>query len=192
MKLGTMGEYGTPNIDIEEGFLTVTHNGRTDTLPYPKQVCARPAGTLPHSPDLLMRAALDPAPCMPHMSTMTLWTLREDGAICARFEHECPFLGHHCKACQHCAGQYALQENLVLSAVLLSHSGCMAACIHELPFHIEMWLWPWLPPCSMGLCSCMCRHACMSILAACSTGITHYDNIICSMQGLGRGSRYSP
>lgn len=32
-----MGEYGTPNIDIEEGFLTVTHNGRTDTLPYPKQ-----------------------------------------------------------------------------------------------------------------------------------------------------------
>ena len=38
VKLGTMGEYGTPNIDIEEGFLTVTHNGRTDTLPYPKQV----------------------------------------------------------------------------------------------------------------------------------------------------------
>lgn len=37
VKLGTMGEYGTPNIDIEEGFLTVTHNGRTDTLPYPKQ-----------------------------------------------------------------------------------------------------------------------------------------------------------
>ncbi|KAF6154054.1 hypothetical protein GIB67_018976 [Kingdonia uniflora] len=37
VKLGTMGEYGTPNIDIEEGYLTVTHNGRTDTLPYPKQ-----------------------------------------------------------------------------------------------------------------------------------------------------------
>eukprot|EP00193_Tetraselmis_chui_P012938 CAMPEP_0177772874 /NCGR_PEP_ID=MMETSP0491_2-20121128/12517_1 /TAXON_ID=63592 /ORGANISM="Tetraselmis chuii, Strain PLY429" /LENGTH=481 /DNA_ID=CAMNT_0019290837 /DNA_START=127 /DNA_END=1572 /DNA_ORIENTATION=+ len=37
IKLGTMGEYGTPNIDIEEGYLTVTHNGRTDTLPYPKQ-----------------------------------------------------------------------------------------------------------------------------------------------------------
>jgi UDP-sulfoquinovose synthase len=36
VKLGTMGEYGTPNIDIEEGFLTVTHNGRTDTLPFPK------------------------------------------------------------------------------------------------------------------------------------------------------------
>merc|ERR1711924_487766 len=28
---------GTPNIDIEEGYLEVTHNGRTDTLPYPKQ-----------------------------------------------------------------------------------------------------------------------------------------------------------
>ena len=37
VKLGTMGEYGTPNIDIEEGYITVEHNGRTDTLPYPKQ-----------------------------------------------------------------------------------------------------------------------------------------------------------
>jgi UDP-sulfoquinovose synthase len=36
VKLGTMGEYGTPNIDIEEGYLTVTHNGRSDTLLYPK------------------------------------------------------------------------------------------------------------------------------------------------------------
>ena len=37
VKLGTMGEYGTPNIDIEEGFLEVEHNGRKDVLPYPKQ-----------------------------------------------------------------------------------------------------------------------------------------------------------
>jgi len=37
VKLGTMGEYGTPNIDIEEGYLTITYNGRTDTLPFPKQ-----------------------------------------------------------------------------------------------------------------------------------------------------------
>ena len=37
IKLGTMGEYGTPNIDIEEGYITIEHNGRTDTLPYPKQ-----------------------------------------------------------------------------------------------------------------------------------------------------------
>lgn len=37
VKLGTMGEYGTPNIDIEEGYITFEHNGRTDTLPYPKQ-----------------------------------------------------------------------------------------------------------------------------------------------------------
>ncbi|MBA0622373.1 hypothetical protein Godav_007924 [Gossypium davidsonii] len=37
VKLGTMGEYGTPNIDIEEGYITISHNGRTDTLPYPKQ-----------------------------------------------------------------------------------------------------------------------------------------------------------
>jgi UDP-sulfoquinovose synthase len=37
VKLGTMGEYGYPNIDIEEGWLTLTHNGRTDTVLYPKR-----------------------------------------------------------------------------------------------------------------------------------------------------------
>lgn len=37
VKLGTMGEYGTPNIDIEEGFIEIHHNGRSDLLPYPKQ-----------------------------------------------------------------------------------------------------------------------------------------------------------
>jgi UDP-sulfoquinovose synthase len=36
VKLGTMGEYGTPNIDIEEGFIEVEHKGRRDVLPYPK------------------------------------------------------------------------------------------------------------------------------------------------------------
>jgi UDP-sulfoquinovose synthase len=37
VKLGTMGEYGTPNIQIEEGFITIEHKGRSDTLPFPKQ-----------------------------------------------------------------------------------------------------------------------------------------------------------
>jgi UDP-sulfoquinovose synthase len=37
VKLGTMGEYGTPNIDIEEGFIEIEHNGRRDLLPFPKQ-----------------------------------------------------------------------------------------------------------------------------------------------------------
>ena len=37
IKLGTMGEYGTPNVDIEEGWLTLTHNGRTDTVLFPKR-----------------------------------------------------------------------------------------------------------------------------------------------------------
>ncbi len=37
VKLGTMGEYGTPNIDIEEGWLEITHKGRTDTVLYPKR-----------------------------------------------------------------------------------------------------------------------------------------------------------
>jgi UDP-sulfoquinovose synthase len=37
VKLGTMGEYGTPNIDIEEGFIKIKHKGREDVLPFPKQ-----------------------------------------------------------------------------------------------------------------------------------------------------------
>ncbi len=37
IKLGTMGEYGTPNIDIEEGWLDIVHNGRKDRLLYPKK-----------------------------------------------------------------------------------------------------------------------------------------------------------
>ena len=37
VKLGTMGEYGTPNIDIEEGYIEIEHNGRKDILPFPKQ-----------------------------------------------------------------------------------------------------------------------------------------------------------
>ncbi len=37
VKLGTMGEYGTPNIDIPEGFFEVDYRGRKDTLPFPRQ-----------------------------------------------------------------------------------------------------------------------------------------------------------
>jgi len=37
IKLGTMGEYGTPNIDIEEGWLDVTHKGRSQKFLYPRQ-----------------------------------------------------------------------------------------------------------------------------------------------------------
>jgi len=44
IKLGTMGEYGTPNIDIEEGWLDIEHNGRTDRLLFPRQ-----AGSLYHT-----------------------------------------------------------------------------------------------------------------------------------------------
>jgi len=44
VKLGTMGEYGTPNIDIEEGWLNVEHNGRKEKFLYPRQ-----AGSLYHT-----------------------------------------------------------------------------------------------------------------------------------------------
>jgi UDP-sulfoquinovose synthase len=37
VKLGTLGEYGTPNIDIEEGWLDVEHNGRRDRVLFPKR-----------------------------------------------------------------------------------------------------------------------------------------------------------
>jgi UDP-sulfoquinovose synthase len=36
VKLGTMGEYGQPNIDIEEGYIEIEHKGRKDLLPFPK------------------------------------------------------------------------------------------------------------------------------------------------------------
>jgi UDP-sulfoquinovose synthase len=37
VKLGTMGEYGTPNVEIPEGFFEVDYRGRKDTLPFPRQ-----------------------------------------------------------------------------------------------------------------------------------------------------------
>ena len=48
VKLGTMGEYGTPNIDIEEGWLEIEHKGRKDRFLYP-----RAAGTLYHTTKVL-------------------------------------------------------------------------------------------------------------------------------------------
>lgn len=48
VKLGTMGEYGTPNIDIEEGWLEINHKGRTDKFLYP-----RAAGSLYHTTKVL-------------------------------------------------------------------------------------------------------------------------------------------
>jgi UDP-sulfoquinovose synthase len=48
VKLGTMGEYGTPNIDIEEGWIEIEHNGRKDKFLYPRQ-----AGSLYHTTKVL-------------------------------------------------------------------------------------------------------------------------------------------
>ena len=48
VKLGTMGEYGTPNIDIEEGWLEVEHKGRKETFLYPRQ-----AGSFYHTTKVL-------------------------------------------------------------------------------------------------------------------------------------------
>jgi UDP-sulfoquinovose synthase len=48
IKLGTMGEYGTPNIDIEEGWIDIEHKGRKDRFLYPRQ-----AGSLYHTTKVL-------------------------------------------------------------------------------------------------------------------------------------------
>lgn len=48
VKLGTMGEYGTPNIDIEEGWIKIEHNGRSEKFLYPRQ-----AGSLYHTTKVL-------------------------------------------------------------------------------------------------------------------------------------------
>ncbi len=48
IKLGTMGEYGTPNIDIEEGWLEIEHNNRKDKFLFPRQ-----AGSLYHTTKIM-------------------------------------------------------------------------------------------------------------------------------------------
>lgn len=48
VKLGTMGEYGTPNIDIEEGWIDIEHKGRSERFLYPRQ-----AGSLYHTTKVL-------------------------------------------------------------------------------------------------------------------------------------------
>ena len=48
VKLGTMGEYGTPDIDIEEGWLEVEHKGRRQKFLYPRQ-----AGSLYHTTKIM-------------------------------------------------------------------------------------------------------------------------------------------
>jgi len=48
VKLGTMGEYGTPNIDIEEGWIEVQHKGRHERFLYPRQ-----GGSLYHTTKIM-------------------------------------------------------------------------------------------------------------------------------------------
>tara|TARA_B100000579_G_C22720642_1_gene799203 strand:- start:74 stop:1123 length:1050 start_codon:yes stop_codon:yes gene_type:complete len=48
IKLGTMGEYGTPNIDIEEGWIDIKHKGRKDKFLFP-----RSAGSIYHTSKIM-------------------------------------------------------------------------------------------------------------------------------------------
>ncbi|MEM0133920.1 MAG: UDP-sulfoquinovose synthase [Thermoplasmatales archaeon] len=56
IKLGTMGEYGTPNIDITEGFFETEFRGRRDTLPFPKNASSWYHWTKVHDSNNLMFA----------------------------------------------------------------------------------------------------------------------------------------
>jgi UDP-sulfoquinovose synthase len=48
IKLGTMGEYGTPEIDIEEGWIEIEHKGRRGRFLFPRQ-----AGSLYHTTKIM-------------------------------------------------------------------------------------------------------------------------------------------
>lgn len=56
VKLGTMGEYGTPNVDIPEGFFEFEYRGRKDTLPFPKQAGSWYHQTKVHDTNNIMMA----------------------------------------------------------------------------------------------------------------------------------------
>ncbi|NVM21045.1 MAG: NAD-dependent epimerase/dehydratase family protein [Desulfobacterales bacterium] len=53
IKIGTMGEYGTPNIDIEEGWIEIEHNGQKDTFLFPRQASSLYHTTKIQDTDLL-------------------------------------------------------------------------------------------------------------------------------------------
>jgi len=53
IKLGTMGEYGTPNIDIEEGWIEIEHKGRKDRFLFPRQASSLYHTTKIQDTDLL-------------------------------------------------------------------------------------------------------------------------------------------
>lgn len=53
IKLGTMGEYGTPNIDIEEGWIEIEHKGRKDKFLFPRQASSLYHTTKIQDTDLL-------------------------------------------------------------------------------------------------------------------------------------------
>jgi UDP-sulfoquinovose synthase len=56
VKLGTMGEYGTPNVDIPEGFFEIEYRGRKDRLPFPKQANSWYHQTKVHDSNNIMMA----------------------------------------------------------------------------------------------------------------------------------------
>ena len=97
VKLGTMGEYGTPNIDIEEGWLDVTHNGRTDRPALPEAARARSTTCRRSTTATTSCSAAGPGGCGPPISTRASSTAAETdetGArpgLATRFDYDAVF-----------------------------------------------------------------------------------------------------
>jgi UDP-sulfoquinovose synthase len=93
VKLGTMGEYGTPNIDIPEGSFTIEYRGRTDTLPFPRQASSWYHQTKVHdSHNIIMACKLWDLRSTDIMQGVVYGTrideMGDDERLCTRFDFD--------------------------------------------------------------------------------------------------------
>ena len=92
LKLGTMGEYGTPNIDIPEGFINMNYKGRVDRLPFPKQANSWYHQTKVHDSNNIMFACktwgLSSTDIMQGVVYGTRTTTKQDPRLATRFDFD--------------------------------------------------------------------------------------------------------
>jgi len=86
VKLGTMGEYGTPNIDIPEGFFEILYKGRKDTLPFPRQASSWYHWSKVHGSNNLMFAAKLMRLRVTDVMQGVVYGTRSDAPRCAEFQ----------------------------------------------------------------------------------------------------------
>jgi UDP-sulfoquinovose synthase len=93
VKLGTMGEYGTPNLDIPEGFFTIEYRGRTDTLPFPRQAGSWYHQTKVHDSHNIIFACKIWGLCSTDIMQGVVFgtridEMRDDERLCTRFDFD--------------------------------------------------------------------------------------------------------